>query len=180
MTLGMRPSPGSEHHGACGISANAKRGDGFVLAQYAARIEHCRSQHPHILDQRGATLALQPATRSVSSGSPACGTASFQSRVVFHQHDFPFVPPRKHSRAIASAGKTCPPCRRLQSAISLDWPAPQASAARCEIFNRTPVPSSMTSKTRSAIADERQRNPFGRDNSVAPRRSIMRWHNTSQ
>jgi len=69
-----------------------KRGDGFA-AQYAARIEHCRSQHPHILDQRGATLALQAGHAQRFHGSPALRTSFISIPPLFPtQHDFPFVP----------------------------------------------------------------------------------------
>src|ERR1700681_708417 len=55
-------------------------------------------------------LPFNPATRSVSSGSPACGT-SFISipRVVPTSTTSLSVPRDNHSRAIAIAGKTCPP-----------------------------------------------------------------------
>src|SRR6202140_3949857 len=55
-------------------------------------------------------LPFNPATRSVSSGSPACGT-SFISipRVVPTSATSLSVPRDNHSRAIAIGGKTCPP-----------------------------------------------------------------------
>src|SRR6202163_1348580 len=55
-------------------------------------------------------LPFSPATRSVSSGSPACGT-SFISipRVVPTSTTSLSLPRDNHSRAIAIAGKTCPP-----------------------------------------------------------------------
>src|SRR5690242_20068874 len=55
-------------------------------------------------------LPFRPPTRNVSSGRPACGT-SFISipRFVPTNTTSLSLPRDIHSRAIASAGKTCPP-----------------------------------------------------------------------
>src|SRR5467141_2674412 len=111
-------------------------------------------------------LPFNPATRSVSNGSPACGT-SFISipRCVPTSTTSLSVPLESHSCAIASAGKTCPPVPppAISSFISLV----RLLCFRCplrDIQEHTRC-QQHDQQTRAAIADERQRNPFGRHHS---------------
>src|SRR6185369_15501815 len=55
-------------------------------------------------------LPLRPATRNVSSGSPACGTSFISNpRCVPTSTTSLSLPRDNHSFAMAIAGKTCPP-----------------------------------------------------------------------
>src|SRR5882757_8220397 len=104
-------------------------------------------------------LPLSPAARSVSSGSPAWGT-SFISipRCVPTSTTSLSLPLDNHSRAIAIAGKTCPP---------VPPPAIKSFTRLCFFRLLADVQEHAGSQqhhqqTRSAVTYERQRNAFGR------------------
>src|SRR6267378_3205813 len=109
-------------------------------------------------------LPFSPATRSVSSGSPACGT-SFISipRCVPASTTSLWFPLDSHSCAIASAGKTCPPVP--PPAISnFTWRV--RSSRFCRLLRNIQEHSGgqqHDQQTRSTVADERERNPFRRN-----------------
>src|ERR1700693_5248979 len=127
---------------------------------------------------------FSPATRSVSSGSPACGT-SFISipRVVPTSTTSRSLPRDNHSRAIAIAGKTCPPVPppAIKSFMPISSkPTPhkislraQSSRLHGSSFGGSLLSGLLTDiqehagcqqhhqQTRAPITDERQRNPFG-------------------
>src|SRR5579859_1802572 len=122
-------------------------------------------------------LPFRPATRSVSSGKPACG-ASFISipRSVPTSTTSLSFPRASHSRAIASAGKTCPPVP--PPAINNFIAETSAKQRRSKLRHYKENKSASTrelrgllrdiqkhsgaqqhhQQTRSAVADERQRN----------------------
>src|SRR5882724_1378382 len=107
-------------------------------------------------------LPFSPATRSVSSGSPACGTSfiSIPRCVPTSTTSLP-IPLESHSRAIAIAGKTCPPVP--PPAISnFTWRV-RSSRFGCLLRNiqKDSGGQQHDEQTRSTIADERERNSFG-------------------
>src|ERR1700730_18194617 len=128
-------------------------------------------------------LPFSPATRSVSSGSPACGT-SFISipRFVPTSTTSLSLPRDNHSRAIAMAGKTCPPVPppAINSfmPISLKPTSHKTSSHASSSLGGSRIDGSLLSslltdiqehascqqhhqQTRSSIAHEWQRNPLG-------------------
>src|SRR6266436_2689090 len=109
-------------------------------------------------------LPFRPATRSVSSGSPACGT-SFISipRCVPTSTTSLSVPLERHSWAIASAGKTCPP---LQPPAISNFTWRVRSSCLCRLLRDIQQHSGCQQhgeQTRSAVADEWERNSFRRN-----------------
>src|SRR5215467_2551450 len=118
------------------------------------------------LNRVAPPLPLSPATRRVSSGRPACGTSliSIPRSVPTSTTSLSF-PRASHSRAMASAGKTCPPVpppairsftrdARTSSFYSLLGDIQQHAGAEQHY-----------QQTRAAITDEGQRNAFGRHHS---------------
>src|SRR6266478_5677472 len=108
-------------------------------------------------------LPFRPATRKVSSGSPACGT-SFISipRCVPTSTTSLSFPLESHSCAIASAGKTCPPVPP-PAINNFTWRV--RSSRFCRLLRDIQEHSSgqqHDEQTGSAIADERERNSFRR------------------
>src|ERR1700736_92521 len=117
---------------------------------------------------------FSPATRSVSSGSPACGT-SFISipRFVPTNTTSLSLPRDNHSRAIAIAGKTCPPVPppAIRSFTPMSGnPTSQKTSSRASpsllgglltYIQEHASCQQHHQQTRSPIAHERQRNPFG-------------------
>src|SRR6266478_460836 len=109
-------------------------------------------------------LPLSPATRSVSSGSPACGT-SFISipRCVPTSTTSRSVPRDIHSRAMASAGKTWPPVP--PPAISSFMPYARSPCRLRGLLRNIQEHAGGQQhhqQTRATVADKRQRNPFRR------------------
>src|ERR1700688_775900 len=124
-------------------------------------------------------LPFSPATRSVSSGSPAGGT-SFISipRVVPTSTTSLSLPRDNHSRAIAIAGKTCPPVpppainsftpmsHKPTSHKTYSLPLPLLldgsllGGLLTDIQEHTSC-QQHHQQTRSPITHERQRNPLG-------------------
>src|SRR5215470_7180436 len=114
-------------------------------------------------------LPLSPAARRVSSGSPAWGTSFISMpRCVPTSTTSLSLPRESHSRAIAMAGNTWPPV-----------PPPAISSfmirIRARILRRSSVGRLLRDiqqhsrsqqhhqQTRSAVADKRQRDSFGRN-----------------
>src|SRR5689334_21659434 len=123
-------------------------------------------------------LPLRPAARKVSSGSPACGT-SFISipRCVPTSTTSLSAPRESHSRAIAIAGKTWPPVPPPAISNFTDFAtrsrghgfqfalAVARSFRLCLLRNIQDHASCQQhdEQTRTAVADEGQRNAFRRD-----------------
>src|SRR6266849_5199002 len=109
-------------------------------------------------------LPFRPATRSVSSGNPACGTSliSIPRCVPTSTTSLP-TPLESHSCAIAIAGKTCPPVP--PPAISNFTARVRFSRFRCLLRNiqKHSGGQQHDEQTRSAVADEWERNS-------------LRWH----
>src|SRR5450432_2854743 len=119
-------------------------------------------------------LPFSPPTRKVSSGSPACGT-SFISipRVVPTSTTSLSLPRDNHSRAMASAGKTCPPVAPPAinnfTLVSRVFHADKNSSSHDASFlgcllttiKEHDGSEQHDQKARPAVTDERQRNAFG-------------------
>src|SRR5882724_7286426 len=108
-------------------------------------------------------LPFSPATRIVSSGSPACCTSfiSIPRCVPTSTTSLP-VPLESHSCAIAIAGKTCPPVP--PPAIS-NFTARVRSSCLCRLLRNIQKHSGgqqHDEQTGSAVADEWERNSFRR------------------
>src|SRR4029077_14963866 len=115
---------------------------------------------PRFFSSVAPPLPFNPATRNVSSGSPASGTNFIsRPRCVPTSTTSLSLPRDNHSRAIATAGITCPPV-----------PPPAISNFTARLFSSirgllTDIQEHACSqehcqKARTAVADERQRNSF--------------------
>src|SRR5713101_316385 len=164
MTLGTRPSQVASIMGPAAYppTPNATTGLCFRKTRRASSI--AGASIDKFLSSVAPPLPFKPATRSVSSGSPACGT-SFISipRCVPTSTTSLSLPLESHSCAIASAGKTCPPVP--PPAISNFTWLVRSSCFRCLLRNIQQHTGSQQhdQQTRSPIADERQRDPFRRN-----------------
>src|SRR5713101_4630168 len=163
MTLGTRPSQVASIMGPAAYppTPNATTGLCFRKTRRASSI--AGASIDKFLSSVAPPLPFKPATRSVSSGSPACGT-SFISipRCVPTSTTSLSLPLESHSCAIASAGKTCPPVP--PPAISNFTWLVRSSCFRCLLRNIQQHTGSQQhdQQTRTPIADERQRDPFRR------------------
>ena len=159
MTLGMPRIQVASIIGPAAYPPTPNAATGLCLLQDAHRVEQSRDRESR--DSSPAStppLPLSPPARSVSSGSPACGT-SFISipRCVPTSTTSLSLPLDNHSRAIAIAGKTWPPV-----------PPPAIKSFTPLRFRLlTDIEEHAGSQQhhqniRAAVADEWERNAFGR------------------
>src|SRR6266851_5772503 len=184
MTLGTRPSQVASNMGPAAYPPTPNAATGLCLRKTRRASSIAGASIAKFLSSVAPPLPFKPATRSVSNGSPACGT-SFISipRCVPTNTTSLSLPLESHSCAMASAGKTCPPVP--PPAISNFTGSALAEQRRSMLrhYNRnSPGVSLLPSRfcrllrniqkhsggqqhdqqTRSPIADERQRYPFRR------------------
>src|SRR5256884_272885 len=183
MTLGTRPSQVASNMGPAAYPPTPNAATGLCLRKTRRASSIAGASIAKFLSSVAPPLPFKPATRSVSSGSPACGT-SFISipRCVPTNTTSLSLPLESHSCAMASAGKTCPPVP--PPAISNFTGSALAEQGRMlRHYNGnspgvTVVPSRFCrllrniqkhtggqqhdQQTRSPIAYERQRYPFRR------------------
>src|SRR5713101_5357911 len=164
MTLGTRPSQVASNMGPAAYPPTPNAATGLCLRKTRRASSIAGASIAKFLSSVAPPLPFKPATRSVSSGSPACGT-SFISipRCVPTSTTSLSLPLESHSCAIASAGKTCPPVP--PPAISNFTWLVRSSCFRCLLRNIQQHTGSQQhdQQTRSPIADERQRDPFRRN-----------------
>src|SRR5215467_7434900 len=136
------------------------------------------------LNRVAPPLPLSPATRRVSIGKPVGGTSfiSIPRSVPTSTTSLSF-PRASHSRAMASAGKTCPPVpppaisNFIAEISATQWRSKRRHYKENKSASTRAVRSLLRNvqqnaraqqhhqQTRSAITDERQRNSFGRHHS---------------
>src|SRR5712691_4973911 len=166
MTLGTRPSQVASSIGPAAYppTPNAAMGLCFRSTRRASSI--AGASMAKFLKSVAPPLPFNPATRSVSSGRPACGT-SFISipRSVPTSTTSLSLPLDSHSCAIASAGKTCPPVPppAINSFISLV----RLLCFRCPLrdIQEHTRRQQHDQQTRAAIANKRKRDPLCRNHS---------------
>src|SRR2546422_9213835 len=166
MTLGTRPSQVANIMGPAAYPPTPNAATGLCLRSTRRASSIAGTSIAIFFTSVAPPLPFNPATRSVSSGSPAWGT-SFISipRSVPTSTTSLSVPRDIHSCAIAIAGNTCPPVP--PPAISnFTWRF-RSSCFYCLLRNIQQHASRQQhdEQTRSAIADERQRNPLRRHHS---------------
>src|SRR6267378_2477113 len=175
MTLGTRPSQVASIIGPAAYPPTPKAATGLCLRNTRRAFSIAWANMAKFLSSVAPPFPFKPATRSVSRGSPACGT-NFISipRSVPTSTTSLSLPLASHSRAIASAGKTCPPVP--PPAINNFTGLVHSSRFRRTLRNIQQNASSQQhdQQTRSAIADERQRNPLGRHHSEYHRKINQR------
>src|SRR6267378_3016591 len=164
MTLGTRPSQVASIIGPAAYPPTPKAATGLCLRNTRRAFSIAWANMAKFLSSVAPPFPFKPATRSVSRGSPACGT-NFISipRSVPTSTTSLWFPLASHSCAIANAGKTCPPVP--PPAISnFTWPV-CSSCFCCALRNIQQHTGGQQhdQQTRSPIADERQRDPFGRN-----------------
>src|SRR5437879_2338707 len=185
MTLGTRPNQVASNMGPAAYPPTPNAATGWCLRNTRRASSIAGRSMAKFLSSVAPPLPFKPATRSVSSGSPACGT-SFISipRCVPTNTTSLSLALESHSCAMASDGKTCPPVPPPAiSNFTVRAPA-QHGRNMLRHYNRnspgvTLVPSCFRrllrniqkhtggqqhdEQARSAIADERQRDPFRRN-----------------
>src|SRR6266849_2311008 len=164
MTLGTRPNQVASNMGPAAYPPTPNAATGLCLRSTRRASSIAGASIAKFRSNVAPPLPFKPATRNVSSGSPACGT-SFISipRCVPTSTTSLSLPLESHSCAIASAGKTCPPVP--PPAISNFTWLVRSSCCRCLLRNIQQHTGSQQhdQQTRSPIADERQRDPFRRN-----------------
>src|SRR6266850_4285961 len=190
MMLGTRPSQVASIIGPAAYPPTPKAATGLCLRNTRRASSIAGANLAKFLSSVAPPFPFKPATRSVSRGSPACGT-NFISipRSVPTSTTSLSLPLASHSRAIASAGKTCPPvpppaisnftgnalAEQGRSIPTRSGPVPRPykddssrpRSLRCLLRNIQEHTGGQQhdQQTRSAVADERQRNPFRRHHS---------------
>src|SRR5256884_2453726 len=163
MTLGIRPSQVTSIMGPAAYPPTPKAAIGLCLRSTRRASSIAGASIDIFLINVAPPLPFKPATRNVSSGSPACGTSfiSIPRSVPTSTTSLSF-PLASHSRAIASAGKTCPPVP--PPAISNFTGLARSSCFRRALRNiqQNAGGQQHDQQTRSAIADEGQRNSLRR------------------
>ena len=109
--VGHAAHPGGQHHRARRhIRRRQRRQPVGVCARRARHRAWPEQASKDFSTSVLPPLPFSPPTRSVSSGSPACGTSFISNPALCSdQHHFPFLAARQPLRAMAIAGKTCPP-----------------------------------------------------------------------
>src|SRR5437879_409392 len=187
MILGTRASQVASNMGPAAYPPTPNAATGLCLRNTRRASSIAGASIAKFLTSVGPPLPFKPATRSVSSGSPASGTSfiSIPRSVPTSTTSLSF-PLASHSRAIASAGKTCPPVpppaiksftvdatARQGRSMLRPWNGDSSAAALVSSCFRRTLRNIQENagcqqhdqQTRSAIADERQRHPF-------------RWHHS--
>ena len=176
--VGNAAHPGGQHHRSGGISANTKCRDGLVLSEYPRSVQHAGRKHGKIFEQRARRLCLSvPPTRSVSSGSPACGTSFISIPRCVPTSTTSLVAPARqpllrngHRRENVPAGAAaCDQQLHAHVASQSHKTFTHHRYARCSLLSGllTDIQEHAGGQqhhqqTRSAIADKRQRNSLGR------------------
>src|SRR5216683_655737 len=164
MTLGTRPSQVASNMGPAAYPPTPNAAMGLCLRSTRRASSIAGTSIARFFKSVAPPLPFKPATRSVSNGSPACGTSfiSIPRCVPTSTTSLP-IPLKSHSCAIASAGKTCPPVP--PPAISnFTWRV--RSSCLCRLLRDIQQHSGGQQhgeQTRSAVADEWQRNSFRRN-----------------
>src|SRR5882762_4583481 len=163
MTFGTRPSQVASNMGPAAYPPTPNAATGLCLRKTRCASSIAGASIAIFLNSVAPPLPFKPATRSVSSGSPACGTSfiSIPRSVPTSRTSLSF-PLESHSCAIASAGKTCPPVP--PPAISnFTWRVRSSRFGRLlrDIQEHTSG-QQHDEQAGSAIADERERNSFRR------------------
>src|SRR6266849_1495323 len=184
MTLGTRPSQVASIMGPAAYPPTPNAATGLCLRNTRRASSIAGASIAKFRRSVAPPLPFSPATRSVSNGSPACGT-SFISipRCVPTSTTSLSVPLESHSCAIASAGKTCPPVpppaisnftgsalakqgRSMLRPYYRDSAATALVRSSCSRLLRNVQQHTggqqHDQQTRSPIADKRQRDPFRR------------------
>src|SRR5437660_8734060 len=166
MTLGIRPSQVTSIMGPAAYPPTPKAATGLCLRNTRCASSIAGASIDIFLINVAPPLPFKPATRSVSSGSPACGTSflSFPRSVPTSTTSLS-VPLASHSRAIASAGKTCPPVPPPAISNFTGLVHPSRFCRLLRNIQQNAGGQEHDQQTRSAIADEGQRNSFRRHHS---------------
>src|SRR6202521_4338424 len=185
MTLGTRPSQVANNMGPAAYPPTPSAATGLCLRNTRRASIIAGTSIARFRSSVAPPLPFKPATRSVSSGSPACGT-SFISipRCVPTSTTSLSFPLESHSCAMASAGKTCPPVpppaisnftgralaeqgRNMLRPYNRNSPGmAQIPSCLCRLLRNIQKHTSgqqHDQQTRSAIADEGQRDSFRRN-----------------
>src|SRR5947207_12746280 len=164
--LGTPPNHVASIIGPAAYPPTPKAATGLCLRNTRRASNVAGSNIVKFLNKVVPPLPLSPATRRVSSGRPACGTSfiSIPRSVPTSTTSLSF-PRASHSRAMASAGKTCPPVP--PPAISNFTGLARSSRFCRPLRNIQQYAGGQEhdQQTRSAIADEGQRNSFRRHHS---------------
>src|SRR6266576_1543269 len=161
MTLGTRPNQVASNMGPAAYPPTPNAATGWCLRNTRRASSIAGASMAKFLSSVAPPLPFKPATRNVSSGSPACGT-SFISipRSVPTSRTSLSLPLESHSCAIASAGKTCPPVPP-PAIRSFTWLA-HCSYFRCPLRNSQQPPESVRRAQRGAHSspaiDDKERN----------------------
>src|SRR5216110_2120325 len=166
MTLGTRPSQVANIMGPAAYPPTPNAATGLCLRSTRRASSIAGTSIAIFFTSVAPPLPFKPATRSVSSGSPACGT-SFISipRSVPTSTTSLSLPLASHSRAIASAGKTCPPVPPPAISNFTGLVHPSQFCRPLRNIQQNAGGQEHDQQTRSAIADEGQRNSFRRHHS---------------
>src|SRR5713226_2692051 len=183
MTLGTRPSQVASSIGPAAYPPTPNAATGLCLRNTRRASSISVASIAKFLSSVAPPFPFNPATRNVSSGSLACDT-SFISipRSVPTSTTSLSSPLESHSCAIASAGKTCPPVpppairsftvyaiakpgrsRGGPRSYNDDFSLPRGLRGPLRNIQQHTGGQQHHQQTRSAIADERQRDPFRRN-----------------
>src|SRR6266851_2145496 len=183
MTLGTRPSQVASSIGPAAYPPTPNAATGLCLRNMRRASSIAGASIATFRSSVAPPLPFNPATRSVSSGSPACGTSLISiPRSVPTSTTSLSSPLESHSCAIASAGKTCPPVpppairsftvyaiakpgrsRGGPRSYNDDFSLPRGLRGPLRNIQQHTGGQQHHQQTRSAIADERQRDPFRRE-----------------